>query len=153
MKLLKLPPQIVRLVILIIAIVSSYAVARHIMTPASFGKYGHYRGDALTEMAAREPVFGGSKSCDECHSDVRVKFAKFEHKSISCETCHGPARAHGNDPDHVDMEKPPATLCLRCHEFNAGRPAWLKQIEVSKHYSGQGKCTECHIPHQPSEVP
>ncbi len=150
---LKLPPQVVRLVILTFAIVGSYAVAKHLMTPSSFGKYGHYRADALTEIASREPGLGGRKSCSECHDDVEKKLVKFEHKAISCETCHGPARAHGNDPDHVDMGKPAATLCLRCHENTVGRPAWHKQIEVAKHYTGQGKCTECHIPHQPSEVP
>ena len=29
---------------------------------------------------------------------------------------------------------------------------WLKQIEVKDHFTGQ-RCTECHIPHQPNEVP
>lgn len=149
----KLPPQVVRLVILTLGIVSSYAVARHFLTPDSFGEWGHFRGDALKEISSREPRYAGAKSCLECHSDVQAKLSKYEHKTINCESCHGISRAHGADPDKHDALKPDDATCMRCHEYNVARPAWLKQIELSKHYSGQGKCVECHIPHQPNEVP
>jgi hypothetical protein len=149
----KLPPQIVRLVILTIGIVGSYVVARQIFTPKSFGQYGHYRGDALAELASREPRYGGQKSCNECHSEILTKTAKYEHKTVSCESCHGPSKAHGDDPDHHDAVKLTADVCLRCHEFNPSRPVFLKQIDLKKHYTDKGKCTECHLPHQPNEVP
>jgi nitrate/TMAO reductase-like tetraheme cytochrome c subunit len=42
--------------------------------------------------------------------------------------------------------------CIRCHEANPSRPKWFHQITVKNHYSEQ-KCTECHVPHQPNEVP
>ena len=153
MRLFKLPPQIVRIVILTIGIVGSYVVARQIFMPKSFGQYGHYRGDAISENAAREPHYGGQKSCNECHSEVLVKVAKFEHKTVSCESCHGPNKAHGDDPDHKDAVKLSSDHCLRCHEFNAARPVFLKQVESKKHYADKGKCAECHIAHQPNEVP
>lgn len=153
MRSFKLPPQIVRLVILTIAIVGSYVVARQIFTPKSFGQYGHYRGDALMEIASRQPIYGGKKSCNECHSEVLDKLAKYEHKTISCESCHGPSKAHGDDPDHHDAKKPTSDLCLRCHEYNSARPIFLKQIDLKKHYTDKGKCIECHLPHQPNEVP
>jgi hypothetical protein len=148
---IKLPPQILRLVVLTIAIVGSYAAARQIFMPKSFGQYGHWRGDALMEIASREPRYGGKKSCNECHSETLDKIAQFEHKTVSCESCHGPAKAHGDDPDHHDMEKPAANMCLRCHEFNPTRPKFIKQIELKSH--DKGNCTECHMPHQPNEVP
>jgi hypothetical protein len=148
-----MPPQIVRLVILTLAIVSTYAVARQLFVPKSFGRYGHYRGDALTEIAAREPRYAGEKACDECHSDIRLKLDKYEHKTIACESCHGISNAHAADPDHNDAVKGGDALCLRCHDYDPARPAFLKQIELSKHYSGKGKCVECHISHQPNEVP
>src|SRR4051812_13831697 len=143
MRAFKLPPQISRIVALTIMIVASYAVARHVFMPRSFGRFGHWRGDALTELAAREPRYGGQKSCNECHSETLVKVAKFEHKTVSCESCHGVGKAHGDDPDHHDMGKLPAEMCLRCHEFNATRPTFLKQIDLKKHYSDKGKCSEC----------
>lgn len=133
------------------AIVVSYMIARAILTPPSFREYGFYRGKALAELAAREPVFAGRKACDECHSEVLQKVAKYEHKTISCETCHGPARTHAEDPD-VRTTKWNDTRCIRCHEASPARPTWLKQIDLKKHYSGQ-TCKECHVPHQPQEVP
>ncbi len=160
---MKLPPQIVRLVILTVAIVCSYVVARYIFIPPSFGKYGHWRGDALTDLMAKDPKYAGQKSCEECHSDVFKTLGKFEHKNISCESCHGVCRAHGDDPDH---QNPPKLtdlrtvrseqadgFCMRCHDYDPARPAWLKQIERSKHYAGKQRCVECHMPHQPNEVP
>jgi hypothetical protein len=176
---LKIPPQILRLVLLTLGIVGSYFIARAFLTPPSFGDYGWYRGDALEEIASHNPVHAGRKACEECHSEIFPKLAKGPHKTISCETCHGVSRDHAENPDikagivkdHVtglDV-KPAATAdmggtnavlsagrftgvhCIRCHESNPSRPAWFKQIVVKTHYAG--KCTECHLPHQPTEVP
>ncbi|MGD0251673.1 MAG: hypothetical protein ABSC01_03135 [Verrucomicrobiota bacterium] len=146
----KLPPQILRLVLLTLAIVGSYLVARAFLTPPSFGQYGWYRGAALGEIAARPPVFAGKKACDECHSDILHKLAADAHKTLSCEACHGVSREHGDNPD-ILPDKATGSHCLRCHEANPGRPAWFKQIVVKDHYSG--KCTECHMPHQPNQTP
>jgi hypothetical protein len=147
----EMPPQIVRLVLLTIGIVAAYLGARHLLTPASFGQYGWYRGDALEELASHQPVYAGKKACDECHSEVLQTVAKFEHKTVSCESCHGVGRAHADDPE-VKLGKLSDNLCTRCHQSNPSRPSWLKQIEPKKHYTGQ-RCTECHSPHQPNEVP
>ena len=72
MRLFKMPPQIVRLVLLTIGIVGSYLVARTFLTPQSFGEYGWYRANALGELAAQKPVFAGKESCvkSECHAKV-----------------------------------------------------------------------------------
>jgi predicted CXXCH cytochrome family protein len=147
----RLPPQILRLVLLAIVIGATYAVARVALTPRSFGRYGHYRGAALEEIAAREPTFAGAKACDECHGDEAGVLAKYEHRGISCESCHGPARAHADNPD-LDLAKTDNARCIRCHAEAAARPAWLKQIKVADHFTGD-RCVECHIPHRPKETP
>jgi hypothetical protein len=147
----KIPPQIFRLMLLAIGIVVVYFIAQYFLTPTSFRQYGWYRGEALPEVAAREPVFAGKKACDECHSDEYQKVAKFEHKTVSCEACHGVGRAHTDNPD-TPIAKLAFSRCVRCHEADPSRPKWLKQINSRNHYSGQ-KCTECHVPHQPNEVP
>jgi hypothetical protein len=146
----KLPPQILRLILLTLAIVGSYLVARSFLTPPSFGQYGWYRGDALGLIASRTPVFAGKQSCDECHSDILHKLAADAHKTLSCEGCHGVSREHGDNPDILPV-KVTGSHCIRCHEANPARPAWFKQIVVKDHYSG--KCTECHVPHQPTKTP
>ena len=146
-----MPPQIFRLVLLTLGIVVSYLTARAFLTPASFGQYGWYRGEALEEAASRTPVYAGKKACDECHSEVLEKLAKAEHKALSCEGCHGVSQDHAANPDITPI-KLTGNHCIRCHEANPSRPAWFKQITVKNHYTGQ-KCTECHVPHQPNEVP
>ncbi len=151
MRRLKIPPQILRLILLTIGIVGSYMVARAFLRPSSFGQYGWYRGDALEEIAARKPAFAGRQSCDECHSEVLQKVARFEHKTVSCESCHGPALAHGDNPD-LKLARLTDADCMRCHESNVSRPKWLKQIALKDHFRGQ-RCVECHLPHQPNEVP
>ena len=150
MRRFKLPPQILRLVLLTLGIVGSYLIARAFLTPASFGDLGWYRSQALVELRSRAPVYAGKQACDECHSDQLQKLAKFEHKTLSCEACHGVSREHADNPD-VLPAKPAGDFCLRCHEANPSRPKWFKQIVAKDHYSG--KCIECHKPHQPSQTP
>ena len=147
----KIPPQVVRLILLTLFIVGSYLIARSFLTPRSFGQLGWYRAEALGELASRPIVFAGKKACDECHSDHLLKLAKGDHKTLSCETCHGPAQAHADNPD-VKLNELTFSHCVRCHEGNPSRPKWLKQITVKNHYTGQ-RCVECHAPHEPNEVP
>lgn len=146
-----MPPQVLRIVLLALGIVVVYSVARFFLTPRSFREYGWYRGEALLELRAREPVFAGRKACEECHSDQYQKLLKHEHKGLSCEGCHGAGQAHADNPD-VKIDKSNYGICLRCHEANVSRPKWHKQIVSKSHYTGS-KCTECHQPHSPSEVP
>ena len=146
-----MPPQVLRLVLLTMGIVGSYVVARQLLTPPSFGEYGFYRGGALEEIASRTPVYAGKKSCDECHSDILETLAKGDHKTLSCEGCHGVGKDHAANPDILPA-KLTGSHCIRCHEANPSRPAWFRQITVRNHYTGQ-RCSECHVPHQPNEVP
>lgn len=148
---LRLPPQIVRLVLLTVGIVGSYLVARYFLTPSSFGRYGFYRGDALMELASHPPVFAGRKACEDCHFDEFEKLSKFGHKTLSCEACHGAGQAHVDNQD-VEMAILNVSHCVRCHEANPSRPSWHKQVSLREHYPGEA-CTGCHVPHAPSEVP
>ena len=150
----KMPPQILRLVLLTAGVVGSYAVARLALVPATYGEHGAFRGAALGEVAAAKPVLSGKKACDECHSEVFEVLGKFQHQSISCESCHGPSRNHASNPDvgtpkgkFVDQD------CLRCHEANASRPLWFKQVDSNEHYRGDKRCFTCHVPHKPNEKP
>ncbi len=99
MRILKMPPQILRLVLLTLGIVGSYLVARAFLTPASFEQYGWYRGAALQEIAARTPVFAGKQACAECHADILKAMDSGPHKTLSCEACHGVSRDHAENPN------------------------------------------------------
>lgn len=146
-----LPPQILRLVLLTLVIVATYVVARRLLTPPTFGQYGHYRAAALEENAGREPKFAGAKACGECHSDTEAALALDKHRTISCESCHGAARQHARNPDIVPAKFPDG-FCLRCHLADAARPAHQRQIVPQDHHH-EDRCTECHFPHQPNKSP
>lgn len=147
-----LPPQIIRLVLLTVGIVVVYSIARFFLTPASFHEYGWYRGDALREIASRQPVYAGAAACAECHEEEATKLAEAEHKHLSCEVCHGPGQAHVDAPDANGMVKLSYSHCIRCHEADPSRPATHKQIDPADHYTGD-TCIECHVAHQPNEIP
>jgi hypothetical protein len=146
----KMPPQIIRLVLLTIGIVCAYFSARYFLVPPSFGQYGHYRANALQEIASRQPYWAGRRACDSCHGAIVQKLDKAEHKGLSCETCHGQSLAHVENPE-VKLPKMSYGQCVRCHQASSSRPKWLHQINVRNHYTGL--CSECHAPHQPNEVP
>lgn len=145
----RLPPQLTRLVVLTLLIIVSYGVARTILTPPTFGHYGHYRGAALVEAASLPVRYAGAKACDECHSETVELVAKDRHKGISCESCHGPGRTHARNPDIMPV-KLNDQLCLRCHLADPARPAKHRQVQILDHFPGD-KCVECHIAHQPNK--
>ena len=152
MRVFRLPPQVTRLVLLTVGIVVTYSIARYYLTPASFGEFGWYRANALGEIASSQPAYAGRPACEECHSDEYQKATSFEHKTLSCEACHGAGRAHADNPDMYKMTILTFSHCVRCHEANPSRPKWHKQVNSKNHYVGQ-VCTECHMPHHPGEAP
>ena len=166
-----MPKHIVRL-LLLIGIFGIVAIgAKFYFTDKSFGIYGHYRADAVAEIAADAPIYQGAASCQSCHGERYAMWLKGVHKVVTCETCHGAAAKHPSakpaappapvDPrmrsriaaerlDHVKLMIPADTvkLCTLCHEKTPGRPAMQKQIEVSSH-AGAQQCVVCHNPHSP----
>lgn len=148
---IRMPPQVFRLCLLVVGIAVSYSIARYFLTPPSFGQFGWFRGDALGELSNRDRAYGGRKACEECHEEVVKKVATHGHKTLACEGCHLPAQNHVDNPDI----KPPKfhfSTCVRCHEANPSRPKWHKQIVVKNHYA-VSNCTECHIAHAPEDAP
>lgn len=149
-----MPPQVLRILLLALGIVSSYAIARHLLTPPSFNEYGFYRGAALGELADRPVVHAGRQECEVCHDEVAPVLAKGSHRRLSCEGCHGTAQAHADKPDLAQFKPVKLTYshCVRCHEASPARPKAHKQVVTRDHYPGD-KCTECHKPHHPAETP
>ena len=121
--------------------------------PKSFGQYGHYRGNALKELSARDPRFAGHAACEDCHTDVLGVKKTGKHAAVNCEACHGPLAKHAADPAAVVPQLPdPAVLCARCHEANLAKPATFPQV-VTKDHMGDIKCDTCHQPHSPLLAP
>jgi hypothetical protein len=127
-----------------------FFVVRASLVPKSFGKYGHYRGDAITEIAARPVTFAGHQACEDCHADVLEKKKSGKHVHVNCEACHGPLAKHVDDPGSVKPAKlDTAVLCARCHEANLAKPKGFPQVATADHSSGL-PCDTCHQPHSPA---
>lgn len=127
-----------------------FLVLRSFLVPKSFGQYGHYRGNSLSEIAARPSNFAGHETCETCHSDVLEKKKDGKHARVNCEACHGALAKHADDPASVTPQKlDTAVLCVRCHEANAAKPKGFPQV-VSADHAGGLPCDTCHQPHSPA---
>ena len=163
-----MPKHIVRLLLLMATAGVVMLGARFYFLDKSFGVYGHYRADAVAEIAADTPIYQGAAYCQSCHRERFDQWSAGIHKVVNCETCHGAAgkhpkikppvasdmRAHNlmasSRYDKFDLSVPAdaVKLCTLCHEKMPGRPAIQRQIEVNAHAGGQA-CTVCHNAHSP----
>jgi DmsE family decaheme c-type cytochrome len=103
-------------------------------------------------------AYAGNDACVACHSDVADHLAKtphgtnaFDHLSnLGCETCHGPAAAHTEDPDNPDLRPrvdkltaaQQSAVCATCHDGSA-QFFW----KGSKHQTRGLSCLSCHSVH------
>ncbi len=127
-----------------------FLVVRGYVVPKSFGEYGHYRGAAICEIAAKPIRFAGHQACESCHTDIADAKSKGVHAQVNCEACHGALAAHADDPMSVTPVKPDtAVLCARCHTASAAKPAGFPQVDPAEH-SGGVPCETCHNPHSPA---
>lgn len=140
-----------RIGMILISVLVMFFFARQMFIPASYGEYGRYRGDSIGEAAAREPSFAGSsKDCGECHRDVFNFTASGEHKGMDCQSCHGPAAKHMQNPAAWSPKvKGNEELCASCHRKIAGRvDGQIATVKPLMH-SGGVDCVRCHDPHRP----
>jgi uncharacterized CHY-type Zn-finger protein len=126
-----------------------FLIVRGYVVPKSFGKYGHYRANAITDIAAHPIKFAGHQTCESCHVDVLDVKKAGKHAHVNCEACHGALAKHAEDPTSVVPVKPDtAVLCVRCHEKSVARPKDFPQVASADHANGI-PCQTCHNPHNP----
>ena len=141
--------HLIRVAVVFLAGVVVFVLIRGMIVPKSFGQYGHYRGDALAEIAARPPAFAGHQQCETCHEEILNIKKTGKHINVACEACHGALAKHADDPSAMTPKKPDtAVLCAKCHEANAAKPKHFPQV-VTKEHSGGMACGGCHQPHKP----
>ncbi len=91
-----------------------FLLVRSQFVPKSFGQYGHYRGNALAEVASRPVAFAGHQVCEGCHADVMEAKKAGKHAGVNCEACHGALAKHADDPASVVPQLPDTgVLCAR----------------------------------------
>jgi hypothetical protein len=141
--------HLIRPALVILAGLAAFIVLRQAVIPKNFGQYGHYRPGALELVRQRPVAYAGQQQCVLCHEDEGKTRAEGKHARVACEACHGPLAKHADDPGALVPKLPDvATLCVRCHEKNAGKPSGFPQV-VSAEHSGGMVCNTCHKPHNP----
>ncbi len=141
--------HLLRLAGVIAILLIVFLVLRVAVVPKSFGQYGHYRGAAIPETAARPIAFAGHEACEACHSDVADLKKQGRHVVVACEACHGAQARHADDPGSIKPARlDTAVLCARCHEANSAKPKAFPQVVTADH-SGGVACDVCHQPHRP----
>ncbi len=132
----------------------AFIFVRSMIVPGSFGEYGWYRGDSVLKIMNLPVEHAGSASCGEenCHAAIYNVWTNGSHKTINCETCHGPLQEHVNN---VGIMPQPANdsrdYCGLCHFERAARPSDFPQIDPDIHGENL-QCTYCHNPHKPGFV-
>ncbi len=136
-------------------------VGSRLLIPDSFGVYGHYRADAITEEADKEIRHWTNASCMDCHKHEAGIHLTGKHGTISCEFCHGPYADHVKDGKKIGTlpvrrGEDVRVLCLRCHnraiQARPGEviktvtlPDHLEKMKVKTTHS----CQQCHQQHAP----
>lgn len=100
----------------------------------------------------------GQETCEACHDDLSKKFSSNPHsrlammhggKGATCESCHGPGKAHSEDPSDptkifrftTASAKQVDETCLGCHVKSH------PEFKSSAHAKANVSCTNCHSVH------
>ncbi|HSE02091.1 MAG TPA: c-type cytochrome [Burkholderiales bacterium] len=143
-----MPKHIVRLLMLVVAGAAIGLLAKWWFTAESFYQFGHYRANSVPEVAGQEPAYQTPRYCQTCHSERHAQWSANNHKTVSCEVCHGAAKGHPQQTAKLPKPADTRKLCTLCHEAMPGRPATQPQIVLARHSDGQ-QCVVCHNPHAP----
>jgi DmsE family decaheme c-type cytochrome len=109
------------------------------------------------DQQADASKFAGSEACATCHDEQAKKFETNPHtrlallhegKGVTCESCHGPGKAHSEDGGATKVfsfttatPKEADAICLNCH--SGQHP----NFDRSQHAKANVGCTSCHSVH------
>ena len=99
----------------------------------------------------------GDELDEEADEEPEIEMV-FEHRTLNCESCHGPLADHARGDekigDAVVMDKS-NWQCLNCHRPLISRPVdfpqFTEQVEKHRDLEQETLCMKCHDPHDPVE--
>lgn len=145
----KIPEQIRRLSVVLAVVIGGTLLLRYFILPASLVETRIHRESTIEREVAKEVKFAGTTVCGECHDDIEAVKKKSFHRGLACETCHGPAVTHTEDPSAVKPFAPrERKFCPLCHAYDPSRPTGFPQINITLH-NPLKPCITCHNPHDP----
>ena len=153
-----MPKHIVRLLILIVVVATVAFTAKRLFRVDSFYQYGHYRGNAVADIASKVPKLQGSASCQTCHKEIFATWTAGIHRKATrnnavqglvykygpgCEVCHtGPAGNHpSKEPMPLSTEDKITTITHKHVDHPANIPG--RNLLLSKE-DMRNLCLNCH---------
>ena len=147
-KLLHKIPDSLKRILAVFAILLIVALLVRAILPASMKDHAIHVKTTLEREMARPVRYAGSEACADCHTEYAVKKEGY-HRNLSCETCHGAAKAHAENPTETKPKLPKMReFCAGCHTYNPSRPSGFPQINPAVH-NPLKPCIQCHNPHDP----
>lgn len=145
----RMPEALKRIVLVFAIFISGTILIIKFIIPPHMKDTNIQWADTVDREIGKEIQYAGSTSCAECHDEMNELKKTGYHRNLSCETCHGPAYAHTEDPDEVTPTAPrERKFCPLCHTYNQSRPRGFPQINPAAH-NPMKACIECHDPHDP----
>ena len=136
------------LLVLLLALV--FIGLRIMPVPDVLMDFGFHTRDAEANRAewASQPIrFVSSSLCVDCHQENYGMWEQGNHRTVSCENCHGPAKQHleTGEPPSINTDR---DLCGLCHAQLISRPSSFPQVNMAEMGNGED-CVSCHDPHEP----
>lgn len=151
---------LVRGIALVVAVGAGLGVAVLVGSVAFsvfYGEYGFHPTENARSWAALTPAYADSSLCQRCHAPQYTPWVASRHRTVVCESCHGPLAAHAAETSpnapvgSVVVAKVPDGICVACHAKVTGRPLAFPQVDLATHYEG-ASCLWCHNPHDATAV-
>ena len=145
----KLPEQAVRVVVLFLVLAAGVFVIRQFIIPPEMKDTVLQKRSSTEREAAKEIRYAGAEVCVQCHEkEPEIKKTGY-HRDLACESCHGAAQKHVENPTDVKPTSPKKRdYCSYCHKYNSSRPTGFPQINLDTH-NPRKPCIACHDPHNP----
>jgi DnaJ-class molecular chaperone len=143
----KLPDALVRVLVVFAVFLGGALLVRSLLPASLKEKSLFFKATVDREMA--KPIhYAGSEVCAACHDEYNVKKSGY-HVNLSCETCHGTAKQHADNPAETKPNAPrKRDFCTLCHAYDQSRPTGFPQINPAAH-NPLKPCISCHNPHDP----
>jgi hypothetical protein len=90
-----MPDALWRVLLVFVVFISAVLLVRSAIPPALKDTNLH-KQTTIERETARPLRHAGSNACADCHTESAVK-KNGNHKNLSCETCHGPAKEHSEN--------------------------------------------------------
>ncbi len=146
-----------RPLIVVFAIVAVILAFRAWYVPEDFGShdrgftFGFHRLSNEQEWKDFPSKYQSADYCANCHEERAEESANGKHATIGCQSCHGPALEHPDNPEKMPIDRS-RDLCIRCHSelvMPSSARNDIPGIDPAEHNVDM-ECADCHNSHAPN---